>query len=156
MGFSATPIIIIGIKADKLATVETHKEEWEKHDERTGEPTGEMVTDEKTTIKFGDNVMNEGDLKYIDVVGDLFGLSDYIKDGEISLVNTVYEGVRDISDYIIGVAVMEVNAMRVDEVLTSVPSHEFEDMINKVKEMITVRFGIETDVEVFLHANISY
>jgi hypothetical protein len=156
MGFSATPLVIIGVEASKIVDFVAKEESFEKFDER-GNKTGGIGKEMKYTLSAtvdGKKVSETDNRLYSDSVCSLLDLPELYSDSKKELgvfsVNN-YDGKKDIDDDVIGVIVLSVDVMT-NETVSSEES-DISSLLTIVRQKIKNKFGVDVAPKLFLNGN---
>ena len=159
MGFSAKPIVIVGVKASEVVSLENKSESFDKHDER-GNKTGETGTDTKIVLSAtveGEKVTSSNKKVYSDSVSSLLDLPDIYssRDKENGTLGVFtangYGDEEDIDSNIIGIVALQVDVMTSE--IDSVEGVSVDSMQTIVRQKIKGKFGVDVKPQLFLYGN---
>ena len=158
MGISVNPIVIVGIPLSELVKIEKTEEQYDVYDKRgnkTGE-TGVDITYRFSLKKNGKEMAftQENDKIYSDSFEE-FGLEEYPSDGKFGIFTTNYDS-NDFETFIVGVKLLEVNAMYTDEMLSSINLDKVTEAMFKVKNILSTDFSVYSHPKLYLYGNASY
>lgn len=156
MGLSYHPSIVVGVVLKDLVTVTEEESTYEVHDKK-GKKTGETATETEYTfsIKKGEQVLSYSSNErriYIDELCDNFGFTDYPSVGNFGVFNTVYDGNSTLDEFIIGIKVLETDAMYDGrgETLAS----KLTQAIQSVTSTLRILYQCDAEIKVFIDGGI--
>lgn len=156
MGLSYHPSIVVGVELSKLITISEKENTYEVHDKK-GNKTGEIGTEIEYTFSMrkGEQVLSYSSNEkriYIDELCDNFGLVDYPSIGNFGVFNTVYDGNSTVGEFIVGIKVLETDAMYDGRGETS--ASKVSQTIKSVSGMLEILYQCKSEVKVFIDGGI--
>ncbi len=150
MGVSVTPRIVIGVKSSELVKSELEDDEFEIHDERSGNPTGRFKIETTKIIYVANNpkkrVKDEG---YIDTVSDLLGIEESPYNGKFGFHATAYETNDYLETGIVGICISDLDDVMYGGGFNMFDSNEILEVVNQVKTTIKEKYGVDVSPNLY-------
>lgn len=158
MGFSAKPMIIVGITADEIIKLDVKTDTYEKYDVR-GNKTGQIGTDTKITIHATVNDISKTEDAsneiYCYEIASLLEIIDSPNLGHFGVFDMIYEGTHTLETHVIGIPIAKIDVTNGD-LFEEVDPITLSDAIRGVKLECNEKFGIDVEPRLFLYGNASY